>query len=241
MNSKKEKELLQLVKTFDLLQLLNYSIIDAENETPDIIVAIGSDTIGVEITSLYRESDNGNSAKTQSDIPIIVEDSVHVYNQKGGFPITFGFGFDGKVSINNRNRFADKLGQFLYDYIRSNYPNGIDSIVEIDVSKFEGEGKQILSHIVAESNSSQKAIGFTTSGFDSSAVNKLIVEEALRKKELLIDNYKRRCEKIWLIISLPTMLLSADFKLEENLNINISHKFDAAYILDEYRGIVREI
>jgi len=239
-NTKKESELAHLEKALKLLGIKDYSVIDKDGESPDFIIEINGEIIGVEVTGIYRNLVDGNSAKTQSDLPTITDEAVRIYNDNGGIPLVFGFSFNGKVAVKNRKVTAQKIGLFLCKYTKKHFPKGIDTIQQINVNQ-DNDGFSLVSSVFAQPTDSATAVGFTVSGFDSISVQDSVLEKALRKKETLLQKYKKRCNKIWLLIALPSMQLAADFKLQNKRSVTIAHKFDAAYVLDDYRNQVQSI
>lgn len=240
-NRQKELELAHLEKALKLDGVRNYSIIDKDGESPDFLINIAREIIGIEVTSIYRDFDDGNSAKVQSDLPIITEEAVKAYNDKGGIPLVFGFSYDGKVAVSSRKSIAQKLGVFLYEYTKKNFSSGIDTIQQINVKQESDESFSLVSSVFAQPTDHATAVGFTVSGFDSVPVVDSMIEEAVRKKEILLPKYLQRCKKIWLLIVLPTMNLAGDLRMQENKNITLNHSFDAVYVLDDYRSQLKRI
>jgi len=109
-NNQKERELVQLKKAFRLLEITNYEVIDSENESPDFLVNIDGNLIGIEVTEIYREFVDGNAAKTESDLGIIVEEAIKIYNEKKGVSFSFSFGFNGNIAVKIEERFQVNLG-----------------------------------------------------------------------------------------------------------------------------------
>lgn len=240
--AQKSSELVHLEKAFRLLGITDYSIIDKENESPDFLVEILGKIIGVEVTCLYRDLDKGNSAKVQSDLPKIVEDTINFYNKKNGFPFVFAFGFDGKLAINNtRNEIAKKLGNFLYEYTKRHFPYGTNQYQDIVFRHADREIFPFLNFIMVQPTDKPKSLGFLVSGFNSMPASESILEETIRKKEVLIPKYMERCSEIWLLLTLPSMNLAADYALTEEGIIKISNQFDAAYVFDEYMDKIQTI
>ena len=239
-NTQKESELAHLEKTLELLGIKDYSVIDKDGESPDFIIEINGEIIGVEVTGIYRDLVDGNSAKTQSDLLAITDEAVRIYNDNGGIPLVFGFSFNGKVAVKNRKVTAKKIGLFLCKYTKEHFPKGIDTIQQIRINQNNDEFSLVRS-VFAQPTDSATAVGLTVSGFDSISAQDSDLEKALRKKETLLQKYKERCNKIWLLIVLPSMQLAADFKLQNKRSVTIAHKFDAAYILDDYRNQVQSI
>ncbi len=181
-NQQKELELAHLEKALKLLGFKDYFIIDKDGESPDFLIEINGETIGVEVTSVYREFVDGNSAKTQSDLPEITENAVRIYNDNGGIPLVFGFSFNGKVAVSSRKKTAHKLGVFLYEYTRKYFPEGIDTIRQIDVNQTNDDSLSLVSSVFAQPTDSTTAVGFVVSGFKTIPVVDAILEKAVRKK-----------------------------------------------------------
>lgn len=238
-SQQKELELAHLVKALKLLGFMDYSIIDKDSESPDFLIKLNGQTIGVEVTNIYRDLTDGNSAKTQSDLPIITEESINIYNNKGGIPLVFYFSFNGNVVAANRREIIKNLADFLYEYTKMYFPEGVDTIQEININQTNKESLFIINSIFVQQTDSATAVSITVSVFDSAPAEPSVIERTLRKKELLLPKYKERCNNIWLLMVLPSMQLAADLKLQENQDVILAHEFDVAYILDDYRDNVK--
>ena len=165
-HQQKESELAHLENALQLLRFSSYLVSDKDGESPDFLIEIDGQEIGVEVTSVYRNLGNSNSAKTQSDLPVIVENAVKIYNRKGGIPLVFGFSFDGKSDVNSRTEFSQMLGDFLYEYISEHFPDGIRIIQEININL-----PSLSCSVFAQPTDQTTSVGFTVSGFDSKQIN----------------------------------------------------------------------
>lgn len=233
---KKKSELAHLEMALQLLRF-SYLVTDKDGESPDFLIEIDGQEIGVEVTSVYRNLGNGNSAKTQSALPGIGENAVKIYNRKGGIPLVFGFSFDGVSDINRYTESSQMLGDFLYEYISEHFPHGIPSSQEINIKL-----PSLACSVFAQSTDQTTSVeGFTVSGFDSMQASSFVIREAIRKKEKLLAKYKNRCDIVWLLVVLPSMQLAADLMLQDNKSIELFYDFDAVYVLDEYRNIVQSV
>ena len=238
----KDLELAHLEKALKLNGVRNYSIIDKDGESPDFLINIAGEIIGIEVTSIYRDFDDGNSAKAQSDLPVITEEAVKAYNAKGGIPLVFSFSYDGKVAVSSRKSIAQELGELLYEYTKKNFSSGIDTIQQINVTQESDGSLSFVSSVFVQPTDHATAVGgITVSGFDTVPLVDSMIEEAVRKKEKLLPKYLQRCEKAWLLIVLPTMNLAGDLSMQENKNITLNHSFDAVFVLDDYRSQLQRI
>ncbi len=231
----KELELKHLQNALKLAGVTDYLIIDKDGESPDFLIDISGEVIGVEVTSIYRNFGDGNSAKTESDLPVITEEAVKIYNKKGGVPVVFGFSFDGNIAVRSRREIANKIGDFLYEYMNKHFPQGITAIEKINVDNQDNESFNLIRAIFAQPTDHSAAVGFTVSGFNPLPVVEFIIKEAVRKKEKLLPRYSQRCDRIWLLVVLPAMNLAGDLTLQENKNLTLYSSFDSVYVLDDYR------
>jgi hypothetical protein len=237
----KDIELAQLEKTLKLLDIRQYEIIDKDNESPDFILKINGQSVGIEVTEIYRKLGASNSAKTESDLPIIVEESIKIYNKKGGTPFVFGISFNGKAAVENRKSVCRDLGEFLYGYSKNFLQNHSLEIQNIVIDREKHPSLDLISAIFAKATENSSAVGFTVSGFDSVPVENTALESTVHKKLALLPTYRQKCEIIWLLITLPSMKLSADLRLPDTELTSQHNGFDAIYVLDDYRSQVRSI
>jgi hypothetical protein len=237
-NNQKQKEMEQLEKALTLLEK-KYVILDKENESPDFIVKIKNKQVGIEITELYREFTNGNSAKIESDLPIIIEESIKYYNKKDGIPYLFAVMFNGEVSPERRKDVIKQLGEFLYQYSCEYLVDNDLYIKEIvvDVKKFPL--LSIINGIHAQQINHTEAMGLPVSGFGSNNVTESNLQSIIKSKAKKLSAYRERCEIIWLLIVLPVIKLSGDYCLPAKVFNVESNGFDAVYVLDHYREQVQ--
>ena len=238
---KKEKELAHLEKALKLCGAIDYAIIDKDGESPDFLIKINGEIIGIEVTCIYRDFNIGNSAKAESDLQYITAESVKIYNDKGGVPLVFGFGYDGNVAVSSRRRIAQELGVFLYEHTRQYFPQGTDIIRKIYIEQRSNELRSLVTAVFAQPTTGTTAVGFTVSGFDSVQVLDSLIKEKVRKKEAYLSKYCERCNKVWLLIVLPAMYLSGCLRLPVNNNITITHDFEAVFVLDDYGSQLQKI
>lgn len=237
----KDMELAQLERALNLGGINDYSILDKDGESPDFLIDIAGERVGIEVTSIYRDLNGETSAKAESDLPFITEEAVKAYNAQGGVPLVFGFAYDGKVAVPSRKHAAKMLGAFLYDYTARNFPNGIKEIQTITVKREENDSLAFVNFVGAQPTDHEQAVGFIVSAFNAVEVADAMVEEAIRNKEKLLSKYLQRCDKVWLLIVLPTMNLAADLRMPANRNIKFTHAFDCVYLLDDYRNQLMKV
>jgi len=238
-SNQKNTELEQLESFLRFLGIKDYQLIDKKNESPDFILMIEGEKIGVEVTEIYRKYTNGNSAKVESDLPKIVEGAVRLYNEKKGLPCSFGVGFYGEKAVTRKKDVIKELGEFLYQLSVDNLNINDSEIKEIkpDINKFPL--LSIVSSIHVKKINNTVSSGFTTSIFGAVNMEGNELRGTIESKAKKINKYKERCETIWLLIVLPSMVLSGDFCLS-NYDVNIDNNgFDAVYILDQYREQIK--
>ncbi|WNB74451.1 hypothetical protein [Methylomonas koyamae] len=235
-HQKKNSELTHLEKALQLLHFSEYQLLDKDGESPDFLININGKEIGVEVTNIYRNLGNSNSAKTQSDLPVIAENAVKIYSSKGGIPLAFGFSYNEISDVNSRRELSQILGDFLFEHISKHFPKGVRNIQEINIKT-----PSIACSVFAQPTDQKTSVCFTVSAFNSKFATGAILEKAIRKKEKLLATYKNRCNIVWLLLVLPSMKLADDLMLQDNMSIELSYDFDAVYVLDEYRNIIQSV
>ncbi|WP_333878362.1 hypothetical protein [Methylobacter sp.] len=238
-SQQKDIELAQLKKAFKLIGITSYEVVDKDKESPDFIVNIDGQSVGVEVTEVYRDLGIYNSAKTESDLTFIVEKAIKIYNEKGGEPFVFGVGFNGNVTVEKRKIVYRGLGEFLYDQSKLFLIDRLYEIHNIIPDKNKYPSLHMINSIVAQRTDSVNAVGFTVSSFDSIQVERCALESAIQKKVILLPKYRQRCEIIWLLITLPSMKLTGNFILPDTEFTCQYNDFNAMYVLDEYRNKIQ--
>lgn len=236
----KNKEMEQLKILLRHLNIKNYHLIDKNNESPDFILTIEAEKIGVEVTEIYRKYTNGNSAKLESDLPKVVKGAVRLYNEKKGLPCSFAIGFDGEKPITRKRDVTQELGKFLYHSIESlNINDSEIKEIKPDINQFPLLSNVRLIHVQKINNTVSSGSTFST--FGSVDVENNELRKTIESKAKKINKYKERCETIWLLMVLPIMNLSGDLCLP-NYDVNIDNNdFDAVYILDQYREQIKRV
>lgn len=235
----KTKELEQLKKAFKLLGIRNYDIL-GDNESPDFIVSIDGQTIGIEVTELYNDLTDSNSAKTESNLPKIIKKALKIYNDKHGAPFSFGFGFNGNIGVINTKYISTELGECLLEEAKR-ITNQLFGLYKFIPNKTKYPSLHIIEFIYVQKVDTENADGFVTSTFSSVQVELSALISKIEEKADLLSKYWQRCDIIWLLITLPSMMLSSDLILPET-EFTCQYKgFDNIYVLDEYRDKIQSI
>jgi hypothetical protein len=234
-NSQKESEKIHLEKALNLAGILNYTLVDKDGESPDFLIEIDDEVIGIEVTQIYRRLNAGNAIKAERDNKDVRKQAIKIYNEKGGIPVIFYFVCDGRASIVDKKDAAKKLGVFIYEYMMNNFPNGIINRQEIDLKKASDDLLSFINFIHVVPTNDKQATDSLFSTFDTKELTDLEIEETVRKKEKRLPSYLKRCKKIWLLIVLPSMRTTGDLRIGSN-NIKFNHAFDCVYVFDEYNN-----
>lgn len=240
-NHQKSRELAQLQKALSLIGIASYCIIEEDRESPDFILEIDNKTIGIEVTELYRNLGVGNSAKTESDLPIIVEEALKVYDKMGGIPLAFWACFDGKTAVARRKAMYQELGEALYNYTSNDLTNGISTMQRMKPNINKYPLLSSVNEVFVLPTDSTSSVGSVVSGFNSILIDDNYLETTLNKKEALLSKYREACQNIWLLIVLPAMNLASDFRMPEKKLVTTNILFDAVYLLDDYRNQILRI
>jgi hypothetical protein len=237
-SNQKDRELKQIKKAFNLLGV-RYSEIEKDKESPDFIVEIDGNLTGIEVTEIYPNLGDGNSAKTQSDLPKIYKEAVKIYSQENGEPYQFGFAFNGNAAVRNRSCTARELAVCLLEQTKE-LP---DQLAEShtftpDLTKYPS--LHPIDFIYAKKIDGLVSMaGIMSSVFNPVQLGLNEVESAIQKKAIILTNYLQRCDDIWLLITLPSMMFSRDFILPDSEFTVQQQGFKAIYLLDDYRNEIQ--
>lgn len=217
-------------------------VVDDDNERPDILIRCGYQLIGVEVTKCYsRVSDEDTSARTENTLNRVVEEAVKTYNESGGTPLTFGVVFNGNTSLGERKSLTMTLSRFLSGWVGSSKIDPFTPVVTTAIDRDAFPELSAVNCIVAQSTGAEESVGFVASGFHSTTVNDSVLKEIIGAKATLLNEYKKRCSEVWLLISLPFLYLATDYSLPRSEVITGKKGFDRIFVLDVYRNKYHEI
>ncbi len=233
--SQKEEERSHLAKTMCLLNI-PYQII-SEQEPPDFVVQVGSNTIGIEITKSYRGlSDGSNSAKQEYLLKEITEKAIQIFEGNGGPNMCFAIGYDGNRYITNNRELTKKLADYLMKYCQTeeNQQKNLPHSIPLQFSDHQELAP--IKNIHIGLSKTDKPCGFVVSSFNTAVIDQSTIETQVLKKSSDIKKYTCSPTSRWLIIVLPPMVMAADLQLPEHFSLSIQHRFDKVYLVDVYRN-----
>ena len=235
--SQKEEERSHLAKAMCLLDM-PYQII-SEQEPPDFVVQVGSNTIGIEITKSYRNfSDGGNSAKQEHLLKEITENAIQIFEKNGGPNMCFAISYDGNRCIKNNKEFTKQLANYLMNYCQTeeNQHKALPHSIPLQFS--DCQELVPINNIHLGLSQINKPYGFAVSSFNTAVIDQSTIETQVLQKSSDIKNYTCTPTFRWLIIALPQMAMAGDLQLPKQFSISVQHRFDKVYLVDIYRNSI---
>jgi len=235
-SKQKQRELYFLEIAFRLLKIDNYSILDANGESPDFIVGIDGHEIGVEVVEIPRPLQKHCSAKTQADLPWIANRVVEILNEREAPASVLFIGFNGNAAVGKRDIAASELAAYIYENSKASSAEQVFDLFRLTPNIERHPALSFVRYVDIQSADGARSSFVILSGFDSIPLGLDVLKKAIDTKAVRLQKYRERCSKTWLLVVLPAMTLAGDFRLPNSGAVAIDSKFDAIYLLDEYRN-----
>lgn len=209
--------------------------IPEDQENPDFPITTPEKTIGIEHTEVFHESKkNGTALQAEENyIFNILHKAKKFYNESKNIPLIVWI--DLKIGTDFKKRNIDSIARNLVRIVEENIPeqdsfNEVKRTWEIDDPLPKVVSSIMIIRFGSLTESSWSPIGL------SGAMPKVppeFVQKSIDKKNPKVEDYKKRCAEVWLVIVvygyLPSTLFEVSGKaLSEIYNSN----FDRTYLFD---------
>lgn len=244
MNSSHRKKQFErfLLEQFLAVAQIEAEIIDVSNEAPDVIIRVGEELVGVEITELFKDQPGaGGSLQGQESLAQrIVARASELYRESGAQHahvfVNFSLGRDLRKV--NRDETASKLATFVQaqalapgqlvqwrpDYITDTLPEVINMVDMLGVPEAS------MAHWSSPS-----------AGWVTPMTNERL-QARVNEKAALLHKYAQRVTKNWLLLVSDGAKASQLFELptKEDASAVVS-PFDRTFYLSRFKGVVLEL
>ena len=231
-----------LLEQFLAAAQIEAEIVDASNEAPDVIIRVGEELVGVEITELFKDQP-GTSGSLQGQESLaqrIVANASQLYRESGAQHahvfVHFAPGRDLRKV--NRDETASRLATFVQtqafvsgqlikwrpDYATDTLPDVISMVYMLGVPETS------MAHWSSPS-----------AGWVAPMTNE-ILQTRVDEKAALLPKYVLRVKKNWLLLvsdgTKPSQLFELPTKEDA---LAVVSPFDRTFYLSRFKGVVLEL
>lgn len=242
MISQKEKERKFLIEIKNLKpDLLSGDIIDSES--PDFIVDQDSEKLGIEIVEYVRGQNSGESALRRAEVirqRIIDKANVEFYKTRDE-PLWVLFSWYPRKYP--RKTDVAKLASVAVSTITNHIPHELFESFEIENKELSQTPlKEFVRKIRVTKvrNKKQALWSSIESGWIS--VRSDEIQKIISSKNTKVEKYKKKCEKVWLVIVADGRHISSNVGLENiTSNNQYSSEFDKVIFYDRFTQNIIEL
>lgn len=240
--SKKEVELWRLDRLKSFIADFPEGCIEP-TERPDFLIHCSAKVIGIELTDLHRQTPQGlvSEQASESMRHKVVARAKEIYESRLLPPVIATFFLNDRVHIKKRE--AELLATDLANLVSSNVP-AINASIEIPESWDDFRTLPAVLHSL-----SVRRLDVVTKTFFSnpgatwvSTLSRQDIERVLESKEGKLENYRAKCDEVWLVINSDIESMSTWFEIEQSLlDESFSTRFDRVYVVQHFRGVAHQL
>jgi hypothetical protein len=226
-NKQKQKEFFYLNKFKENFTDFPASIICLD-ERPDFSVKSANEIIGIEVTDFFREKASDTKFPLQQRLEVrnkIINLAKSIYDNKGLPSVYVNVHFD--FNFNCRESAVQPMAKRLVELVEQSLPN---LIVEKLWRTYDIQLKdvQLLSVGKRESEKSDWSAPFASF---LPATNPQQIQEILDRKNTRCEDYRKKCNKIWLVIMMDRFQAPSFSLIPETVSEHLyAHNFDSAFL-----------
>ncbi len=217
-------------------------VVDADGEAPDFLVKAEGCLVGVEVREVFVEHDHGPilPKAAESIVDRVVADARRLYESRGGKPvhISIGFSTGGDLRALDRRAAAHALADYLI---------ALDPPLDEYISwKPPLEGSSLppqlsFMNILAVPSWGMAHWGSPKAGWVAPLTRETL-QSSVDSKALKIHEYRKRSEKVWLLLVIEGRAPSQFFELPPDLHqFSLSSPFDRTYLLFSFGQKVYDV
>ena len=213
------------------------------SEKPDFLVTDGPTTIGIEVTRFFRKPTGGGELqRLESERRQIVSSAKKLYAARGGPPVRVWVHFEGHTEIAKgaRRPIAEALTRVVEAEV-SHRPDEVLVVMHGKSGKsslpLEIERLSIRRHGAwSECAWSPVDVGFILE------MNPKNLQAVINKKNDLYQNYRKRCDGVWLLVVADEAGLSSTVDFSQAAKDHVySSVFDRTFLFFSFEAEVVEL
>lgn len=218
-------------------------------DKPDLLVHTSDGVVGIEHTQIFRMPDSKVTMQAQEkhqDRIVTQAQQIFEERSKTLYSLTVGFDPDLVLRPSDEHKVAGHLAD-LVDDIERDFDIAVDQDVCIQgwVYQQNGLGKfpsGISELYVKRVDRPGYALWDAGHGGTVSELTAELIQERLNEKGMKLTEYRRRCDKVWLLLVTDRNWTSSDFDLVDSAVTRIYHSsFDEIFYFDVFRGDVTKL
>jgi len=206
-----------------------------QSESPDFLIKMHDYIIGVELTGYLQNNSNIGSflrelEYNQDKIKEIIEAELSEYR------LLILLSWKDKITIKKAE--VRSIANSLIELIKKNIPD-IDS--ERRLSGKDGLPSYLINLFIWSNNVKKTQIA-TTRAVWVREINRVEIENIIKKKEKKINDYREKCNEIWLLIVIEGISPSSIIDISsEAINRKYVFKFDKVLLFDVIEDRIFEL
>ena len=208
-----------------------------ECEEPDFVVAAPDRRIGIEITKLFWDPDPGEVPRQAVEsVREQIANKAQQIHAKSNLPSCH-------VSVHFRSeqlkkKDADRVAADVFDVVSSNFPEANES-TRIPPNSWTECRLPDSIHAVSVyrlDNMPEPFYAAPQSGWIPSLDSERDVQRVLSSKNKKVDEYRKKCDEIWLVINVGFGTISGEFDVPSDVTEHtFESPFDRVYLLSQSR------
>ena len=209
--------------------------IPKDQENPDFPIYANGKTIGIELTRVFHESKkNGNSLQAEETYVFdIVHKAKELYSKAINVPIIVWI--DLRIGTDFKKQSIDTIAAELVHFVKKRIPEQ-NSYKEVKrTSKIDDPLSKVVYSVTILRFETLTRSSWIPIGI-SGAIGILppeFVQQRIDKKNPRVQDYKQKCDEIWLVIVVYGLLPSSFFEVSGKvISETYSSNFDRTYLFD---------
>ena len=234
MNKKEERRFVEEVKK--LISDFPVGSIE-DSDPPDFLIKCDDVITGIELTRYYRKRRNYeiNDREIEAIQQKICDEAQKIYNSKSQVPLYVYplWGFRQKLSSQKISSLANILANLVLD----NIPEEVHSTIHLNYRKLLSLPISAYCNQISIMKM-QDEVHWASMGASFLYVDKSEIEELIAKKNEKINDYQKKCDKVWLIIVFEGSKLSSTVDLHDVIDKTFESNFDKILLYDKDKTVV---
>ena len=209
-----------------------------KSESPDFLIEYGGDTVGVEISKIVNEKNPGDNFSPSERNAVeqkISQRALKVFLHKYNIPLHVDFAFHDSIDVTKGKEelLADKLAQLVSDHV---VRHELTRHFHLQIDR--GLPRELMHCGIAFFPGITDSIWYSAKGQMVPNLNKDYLLRIIRRKEVKVDEYKRRADSLILLLIEGVVPDSWFDKIELIARDELNTRFDKILI---FRNLSDEV
>jgi hypothetical protein len=209
--------------------------ITEDKEHPDFQISTSGKTVGIEHTEIFHVSrKNGTTLQAEENYIVqILSKSKKLYDSSNGVPVVVWVNFS--IGAHFTKRRIEPIAKVLVSIVESNIPEANGTVEIRSTWKSEDPLPKEISSVTIILYEDRKQSGWAPIGLGGAVpeIPHEFVQKRITRKNEKVDEYRLRCDEIWLLIVVYGFFPSTWFDVSGSaLEEFYVSDFDRTYLFD---------